>query len=152
VTAAPGIGGRPTPPAQFAQNGPWSTAAQAVVLCALLTVGATALSRDDNDAMAARGRATLRAMDCARCHGRDYDGWSAPSLLAALRDGSRERFDRIVLDGDIVRGMPGYRSQPRVVADLDAIYVYLQTRQQEKLGQSDPGPDHQAESDNHPHP
>ena len=73
----------------------------------------------------ARGRAVLRAMDCARCHGRDYGGWAAPSLLAAVREGSRERFERSVLDGDPVRGMPGYRSQSLVVAGIDAIYAYL---------------------------
>ena len=67
----------------------------------------------------------MRAMDCARCHGRDYRGWSVPSLIAAVPDGSRERFDWFVLEGDIVRGMPGYRSQPLVVAELDAIYIYL---------------------------
>jgi cytochrome c55X len=64
-------------------------------------------------------------MDCARCHGRDYGGWSAPSLIAAVRDGTRERFDRYVLEGDAMRGMPGYRSQPLVVAELDAIYAHL---------------------------
>ena len=73
----------------------------------------------------ARGRNALRAMDCARCHGRDYRGWSAPSLIAAVRDGSRERFDWYVLEGDVMRGMPGYRSQPLVVAEIDAIYAYL---------------------------
>jgi mono/diheme cytochrome c family protein len=75
-----------------------------------------------------RGRAALRAMDCARCHGRDFDGWAAPSLLAAVRDGSRERFDRLVLEGDIGRGMPGYKGQPLVVAELDAIFAYLRAR------------------------
>ena len=73
----------------------------------------------------ARGRAVLRAMDCARCHGRDYGGWAAPSLLAAVREGSRERFEHSVLNGDPVRGMPGYRGQPLVVAGIDAIYAYL---------------------------
>ena len=76
----------------------------------------------------ARGQAVLRAMDCARCHGRDYRGWAAPSLLAAVREGSRERFERSVLDGDPVRGMPGYRSQPLVVAGIDAIHAYLPVR------------------------
>lgn len=75
-----------------------------------------------------RGQAVLRAMDCARCHGRDYDGWAAPSLLAAVRDGSRQRFDRWVLEGDSGRGMPGYKGQPLVVAELDAIYAYLRAR------------------------
>jgi len=67
-------------------------------------------------------------MDCARCHGRDYGGWSGPSLIAAVREGTRQRFDQYVLDGDASRGMPGYRSQPLVVAELDAIYAYLRAR------------------------
>jgi cytochrome c55X len=77
---------------------------------------------------ASRGWATLRAMDCARCHGRDFDGLTAPSLLHYVRSVPREWFDRIVLEGDVGRGMPGYKSQPRVVADLDAIYAYLKAR------------------------
>jgi mono/diheme cytochrome c family protein len=67
-------------------------------------------------------------MDCARCHGRDYDGWAAPSLVAAVRDAPRERFDRFVLDGNIGAGMPGYRGQPLVVSELDAMYAYLKAR------------------------
>jgi cytochrome c55X len=82
----------------------------------------------DPPALHERGWNALRAMDCARCHGRDYDGWAAPSLIAGVRHGSRERFDHWVLDGDIGRGMPGYRSQPLVVAELDAIYAYLLAR------------------------
>ena len=102
--------------------------ALSMLLCVLVTSSVPAIADDEQSAMASRGRAALRAMDCARCHGRDYNGWSAPSLLGAVRDGSRERFNRFVLEGDIVRGMPGYGSQPRVVADLDAIYIYLQMR------------------------
>jgi mono/diheme cytochrome c family protein len=88
------------------------------------------------EAQRARGWNVLRAMDCARCHGRDYEGWAAPSLIAGVRDGSRERFDRWVLDGDTARGMPGYRSQPLVAAELDAIYAYLLAR-----ARGDVGPD-----------
>ena len=85
-----------------------------------------------------RGWAALRAMDCARCHGRDYAGWSGPSLIAAVRDGTRERFDYFVLDGDVMRGMPGYRSQPLVVAELDAIYAYLRARAEGAIGAGSP--------------
>jgi cytochrome c55X len=85
-----------------------------------------------------RGWTTLRAMDCARCHGRDYGGWSAPSLVAAVRDGSRARFDYYVLEGDVGRGMPGYRSQPLVVADLDAIYAYLRARAEGRFADRPP--------------
>jgi cytochrome c55X len=92
----------------------------------------------DQGAQRERGWNALRAMDCARCHGRDYDGWAAPSLIAGVRDGSRERFDRWVLDGDIGRGMPGYRRQPLVVADLDAIYAYLLARARGGIGPGRP--------------
>jgi cytochrome c55X len=82
------------------------------------------------------GFAAPRAMDCARCHGRDYTGWTAPSLLEAVRDAPRERFDRYLLDGDLVRGMPGYRGQPAVADQIDAIYAYLLARAR---GEAPPG-------------
>lgn len=81
-----------------------------------------------------RGWTTLRGFDCARCHGRDLRGWSAPDLVAAVRDGSRERFEHYLLTGDVMRGMPGYRSQTAVVADLDAIYAYLRARADGRVG------------------
>ena len=105
------------------------------VLLICLAIGFTAIANAQSaEAVAARmpdasrALATLRAMDCARCHGRGLDGWAAPSLLAYVRTAPRELFDRIVLEGDVVRGMPGYKSNPRVVADLDAIYIYLRAR------------------------
>jgi cytochrome c55X len=92
----------------------------------------------DAGAQRERGWNALRALDCARCHGRDHDGWAAPSLIAGVRASSRERFDRWVLDGDIGRGMPGYRSQPLVVAELDAIYAYLLARARGDIGPGRP--------------
>jgi len=96
----------------------------------LMLLGLQQVARADEGeterlALLERGRLVLRTMDCARCHGRDYRGWAAPSLLAAVRDGSRQRFERSVLEGDPVRGMPGYRSQPLVADSIDAIYAYL---------------------------
>jgi len=97
---------------------------------AALIVAAPTVDADEPDARVQRERGwnALRAMDCARCHGSNYDGWAAPSLITSVRDGSRERFSQRVLDGDIQSGMPGYRSQPLVVAELDAIYAYLLAR------------------------
>src|SRR5512134_1737086 len=92
----------------------------------------------DQSAQQARGWNVLRKMDCARCHGRDYNGWAAPSLIAGVRDGSRERFEHWVLEGDTGRGMPGYRSQPLVVAELDAIYAYLLARARGDIGSGRP--------------
>ena len=105
-----------------------------VVLALFAREAATA-----DTAQLTRGWSTLRAMDCARCHGRDYEGWTAPSLIAAVRDGSRERFERYVLDGDSVRGMPAYRSHAVVVDNLDAIYAYLSARASGELGRGNPG-------------
>jgi cytochrome c55X len=98
-----------------------------LVVLPLLAVCA-AVAEPTQEAQLVRGWTALRAMDCARCHGRDFDGWAAPSLIAAVRDAPRERFDRWVLDGDITRGMPGYRGQALVERELDAIYAYLVAR------------------------
>lgn len=92
----------------------------------------------EDGARLARGFAALRSMDCARCHGRDYDGWAAPSLLAAVREAPRERFERFVLDGNIGAGMPGYRGQPAVADNLDAIYAWLLARSRGEVGPGDP--------------
>ena len=109
-------------------------------LAALMTFAAPDVCAADPDqrVQRERGWTALRAMDCARCHGRDHDGWAAPSLIAGVREGSRERFDRWVLDGDIGRGMPGYRSQPLVAAELDAIYAYLLARARGDIGPGRP--------------
>ena len=70
----------------------------------------------------------LRVVDCARCHGKDYTGMAAPSIVdyAALQ--SREMFVRMILDGDPARGMPGYRSNAFVAGNLDDIYRYFLAR------------------------
>ena len=108
---------------------PWP--ALAVVTAGICWLGVGAACAEEADP--ARGWAALRAMDCARCHGREYRGWSAPSLLAAVRDGPRERFDRYVLEGDATRDMPGYRSQPLIVTELDSIYAYLRARSEGRV-------------------
>lgn len=114
-------------------------AATIAPILALVLAGSDVGAADpDQVAKLARGWAALRAMDCARCHGVDYDGWAAPSLIASVRDAPRGRFDRWVLDGDIGRGMPGYRSQPLVVAELDPIYAYLLARARGEIGPGRP--------------
>jgi mono/diheme cytochrome c family protein len=51
-------------------------------------------------------------VDCARCHGKNYDGLAAPSIIDYVRNQSREAFVRMILDGDPPRGMPAYRNYP----------------------------------------
>ena len=70
----------------------------------------------------------LRTVDCARCHGKDYTGLAAPSIVDYAASQSREMFVRMVLDGDPIRGMPGYRSNAYVVANVDDIYRYFRAR------------------------
>ncbi len=64
-------------------------------------------------------------MDCARCHGSDWNGSVGPSILAYVRSQSKESFVRIVLEGIPAQGMPGYQGARRVADEIDAIYGYF---------------------------
>lgn len=77
------------------------------------------------DARIASAWRTLRAVDCARCHGKDYDGLVGPSIINYARTQSREMFVRMVLDGDPPHGMPGYRGNPRIAENIDDVYRYF---------------------------
>ncbi|MEM5389165.1 cytochrome c [Paraburkholderia phymatum] len=81
-------------------------------------------SRLTGDAVVSTWR-TLRAVDCARCHGKDYEGLAAPSIVEYARTRSREMFVRMVLDGEPSRGMPAYRDNPSIAAHIDDIYRYF---------------------------
>ena len=87
---------------------------------------------------------TLRAVDCARCHGKHYEGLAAPSIVNYARTQSREMFVRMVLDGDPPRGMPGYRTNAWVAKSIDDIYLYFQARANGTIGPdsrpTSPGP------------
>jgi cytochrome c55X len=111
-----------------------------VCVAALLAVGFAAAQSDGAEA-AGEGASpplidvrivsawrTLRAVDCARCHGKHYEGLAAPSIVNYARTQSRELFVRVVLDGDPLRGMPGYRTNAWVAESIDDIYLYFQAR------------------------
>jgi mono/diheme cytochrome c family protein len=83
---------------------------------------------------------TLRAVECARCHGKDYDGLAAPSIIEYARTQDREMFVRMVLDGDAPRGMPGYRHNSRVLGSIDDIYRYFLARARGNIGKGRPAP------------
>jgi cytochrome c55X len=76
---------------------------------------------------------TLRVVDCARCHGRNHEGLAAPSIVAYVRSQSRASFDRIVLDGDPPRGMPGYRDNTLVADAIEPLYLYFLARAGKQL-------------------
>ena len=85
------------------------------------------------------GWRTVRTVDCARCHGKTYDGWAAPSIVRYAATQDRETFVRMVLDGEPARGMPGYRSNAYVVERMDDIYRYFLARANGEIG-----PDYRA--------
>jgi cytochrome c55X len=109
----------------------------------LLAVSAEVKSEDTTgasttDVRIADAWKTLRAVDCARCHGKDYDGLAAPSIIEYARTQNREMFVRMVLDGDPGRGMPGYRNNPRVLGSIDDIYRYFLGRAKGNIGEGPP--------------
>ncbi|KXU83099.1 hypothetical protein CI15_28725 [Paraburkholderia monticola] len=77
-----------------------------------------------NDAIVSAWR-ILRTVDCARCHGKDYEGLAAPSIVDYARTQSREMFVRRVLDGAPSRGMPAYRDNTLIAEHIDDIYRYF---------------------------
>ena len=104
----------------------------AISVFTLLTVGAPrrteGAGQPNVDAGIANAWRVLRVVDCARCHGKDYTGLAAPSIVGYAATQSREMFVQIILDGDPIRGMPGYRSNALVVDNLDDIYRYFLAR------------------------
>ena len=90
--------------------------------------------RSDVDASIAKAWRVLRVVDCARCHGKDYTGLAAPSIVDYAATQSRDMFVRMVLDGDPIRGMPGYRSNAYVADNIDDIYRYFVARANGDIG------------------
>jgi mono/diheme cytochrome c family protein len=99
----------------------------AAVACLALAMpsyaGAADAARDDEAFV--RTWRTLRAVDCARCHGGDHDGLAAPSIVDYARLVSHDRFVAAILDGNPSRGMPAYRDNARIADHIDDIYRYF---------------------------
>ena len=112
------------------------SASHTALLLGCLVLGTNALgdaaqessSPSIDDPQVARAWRALRVVNCDRCHGKDYEGLSAPSIVAFARNQSREMFLRMMLDGDPPRGMPGYRNNPLVGNNIDGIYRYFTLR------------------------
>jgi mono/diheme cytochrome c family protein len=110
----------------------------AVPLAALAATPLLATPLDD--ARFVNAWRTLRIVDCARCHGKDYEGSSGPSIVAFARTQSRERFVGAVLDGNPGRGMPGYRGNALVAAAIDDLHHYFSARADGRIGADDRPP------------
>jgi mono/diheme cytochrome c family protein len=106
----------------------------AIAACIPSTVAGDVADPSRSDARIANAWRVLRAVDCARCHGRDYAGLAAPSIVDYVASQNREMFIRMVLDGDPIRGMPGYRGNAYVVESLDDIYRYFVARANGEIG------------------
>lgn len=119
----------------------WQVLAAASIAAGTLPAAAfagDAAPAPENAEAVAQAWQTVRQLDCARCHGRDHDGLAAPSVLAFVRSQGRERFERIMLDGDPPRGMPGYGHLPRVAENIDGIYRYFVLRANGAIGRGQP--------------
>ena len=114
-----------------------SSVCRAAVFTGAVIVGPTALadstSRIDDPRVASAWR-VLRTLNCERCHGKDYEGLAAPSVVAYARTQSRESFVRVLLEGDPPRGMPGYRANPLVSENIEGIYRYFLGRANGAIG------------------
>jgi cytochrome c55X len=100
------------------------------VLAFLVSAGHCAAAGNTVDSATYQGWKTVRQLDCARCHGRDFTGSVGPSLIASAQTRSAEEFKRLVLEGVPERGMPPYRSVASVLANIDGIYAYFLGRAQ----------------------
>ena len=67
----------------------------------------------------------VRQIDCARCHGADWNGSVGPPILPFVKSQTKESFMRIVLEGNPSRGMPGYKGTPKIADNIEAIYGYF---------------------------
>ena len=75
-----------------------------------------------------QGFRTWRAAACDRCHGANQQGLVGPSLLESMKVLSRSDFEKIILDGRLEKGMPGWKESKQVVDNLDQLYAYLKGR------------------------
>jgi len=90
----------------------------------------------DDPAVASAWQA-LRTLNCERCHGKGYEGLAAPSIVDYARTQGRESFVRAVLEGNAPRGMPAYRGNPLIDANIEGIYRYFAGRADGSIGQED---------------
>jgi mono/diheme cytochrome c family protein len=106
----------------------FTAAASRIVLASALLVSGAASSQARVDPAIYAAWQAMRQLDCARCHGRDYTGSVGVSLLESARTRSREEFVRLLLDGNLARGMPPYRSVALAAENAEGMYAYLAGR------------------------
>jgi len=74
------------------------------------------------------GFKTWRAAACDRCHGPNQEGMVGPSLIESLKVLTKEQFDTTLKEGRLAKGMPSWKTNTKVMENLDALYAYLKGR------------------------
>jgi hypothetical protein len=80
------------------------------------------------------GWKVMRQFDCQRCHGATYEGSVGPSLLRSASENAEDEFTRLLLEGNVERGMPAYQEVAPVAEKAPAIYAYVKARADGRIG------------------
>ena len=80
------------------------------------------------DAKTMNGFRAWRAAACDRCHGANQQGLVGPSLLESMKSLSKTEFAKVVLEGRLEKGMPGFNTSVTVTEHIDGLYAYLRGR------------------------
>ena len=111
---------------------------KATTLAALIACGlaGTAQSQDTagDPATLYQGWKVLRQFDCQRCHGATYEGSVGPSLVRSASENSEDDFARLLLEGNVERGMPAFKDVAPVAEKTPAIYAYFKARADGRIG------------------
>jgi mono/diheme cytochrome c family protein len=77
---------------------------------------------------------------CARCHGSYGQGMVGPNLADSLKIISEDEFNHTVTEGKTgsIGSMPAWKSNEKVMANLDALYAYLKARSDGAIGEVKP--------------
>ena len=87
------------------------------------------------DANTFEGWRNFRGGGCGTCHGGAGQGGAGPNLTVSLQEKiDKERFVEIVTNGRSGTLMRPFKTNPRVMDNLDKIYAYLKARSDGVLG------------------
>lgn len=117
------------------------------VFMASITISATAMSDDKKplytvvdgtkvDQHTYEGFKTWRAAACDRCHGPNQEGLVGPSLIDSLKVLTEDQFKQTVTEGRLQKGMPSWKTNKKVMENIDALYAYLKGRSDGKITQA----------------
>ncbi len=85
------------------------------------------------DSKTYNGFKTWRAAACDRCHGPNQEGLVGPSLVEGLKVLSKEDFVKTITEGRLEKGMPSWKTNEKVMGNIDALYAYLKGRSDGKI-------------------